>query len=46
MPVASIGGSDGDSYYADSDEKSPTSLSNTPDLVGHISKLEAMHEVL
>ena len=45
MSAAILGGSDGDSYYVESAEKSPTSASNTPDLAGHISELEAMHKV-
>ena len=43
--AASLVGSDGDSDYVDSEEKSPMSLSNTPDLTGHIRELEAIHEV-
>ena len=43
--VASIVGSDGNSDYVESDEDSPTSPANTPDLAGHISELEEMHEV-
>ena len=46
MSEASFGGSDSDSYYVESAKKSPMSPANTPDLVGHISELEAMHEVL
>ena len=44
--VASIGESDGDSDYVESAENSPTSPANTPDLGGHISELEEMHEVV
>ena len=43
--MASIGESDGDSDYVESDEKSPTSPANTPDLTGHIGELEEMNEV-
>ena len=46
MSVAIIGGSDSDSDYVDSDKKSPTISANALDLAGHISKLEAMHNVL
>ena len=46
IAVTSILGSDGDSDYVESAEDSPMILANTPDLAGHISKLEAMHEVL
>ena len=45
MPVAIIGGIDGNSDYVKSAKNSPTSPANTPDLEGHISKLEAMHKV-
>ena len=45
MLVASTEGSDGNSDYVKSAGNSPTSPSNTTDLAGHISKLEAMHEV-
>ena len=44
--MVSIGGSDGDSDYVELAKNSPMSPANTPDLVGYISKLEAMHEVL
>ena len=37
--------SDGNSDYIESSENSPTSPANTPDLEGHISELEEMHEV-
>ena len=43
--VASTGESDGDSYYVESTENSPTIPANTPDIAGHIRKLEEMHEV-
>ena len=43
--MSNIGESDSDSDYVESAENSPTSLANTPDLVGHISELEEMHEV-
>ena len=46
ISAASFGGSDGDSDYFESSKNSPTSPANTPDLAGHISELEAMHEVL
>ena len=46
MLVPSIGGSYGDLDYVKSAKNSPTRPANTPDLAGHISKLEAMHEVL
>ena len=39
-----IGKSNGD-LDVESDEKSPTIQANTPDLEGHISELEEMHEV-
>ena len=42
--VASIGGSDVDSDYVKSAEKSPMIPANTPDLMGHISELEEMHK--
>ena len=45
MSVASIGGSDTNSDYVKSADKSPTRPSNTPDLVGHTRKLEAMYDV-
>ena len=45
MLVASFGVSDGDSDYVKSAEKSPMRSANTPNLEGHISKLETMHEV-
>ena len=45
MSVASIGESDGDSDYVESAKNSPTIPANMPDLAGHISKLEATHEV-
>ena len=38
--------SNGDSDYVESTENSPTSPANTPDLAGHISKLEEMHKVV
>ena len=44
--AASFGGSDSDSYYVDSAKNSPTSSANTPDLKGHIIKMETMREVL
>ena len=44
--AASLGRSDDDSDYVDSSENSPTSLAKTPDIAGHISKLEARHKVL
>ena len=44
--AASIGESDGNSDYVDSAENLPTSPSNTPDLAGHISELEEIHEVV
>ena len=43
--MASIGESDGDSNYCESAVNSPMSPANTPDLEGHISELEEMHEV-
>ena len=43
--VASIGGSDNNSDYVKLAKNSPMSPSNTPDLVGHIRKLEGMHKV-
>ena len=43
--AASFGRSYVNSDYVNSAKNSPTSLSNTLDLVVHISKLEAMHEV-
>ena len=43
--VASIGDSDGDSDYVESDKNSLMSPANTSDLEGHIRKLEEMHEV-
>ena len=43
--VESFGDSDGDSDYIESTQKPPTSSANTPDLAGHISELEEMHEV-
>ena len=43
--AASFGGSYVNSDYVNSAKNSPTSLSNTLDLVVYISKLEAMHEV-
>ena len=46
MSATSFGGSEDNSYYVQPSENSPTILVNTPDLAGHISKLEAMHEVL
>ena len=45
MLAASFGGSDGNSDYFKSAKNSPTIPANTPDLAGHISKMEAMHEV-
>ena len=45
MSAASFGGSDGDSDYVNSAENSPTSPANTPELAGHIIKLEAMYNV-
>ena len=45
MLVVSIGGSDDNSDYVESAKNSPTSLSNTPDLAGHISELKEMHKV-
>ena len=45
MSEASFGGSDGNSDYVKSEENSLTSLSNTPDLEGHIIELETMHKV-
>ena len=45
MPETIFGGNDGDYYYVESAENSPTSLANTPDLEGHISKLETMYKV-
>ena len=44
MLETSFGGNDGDSDYVESAVNSPTSLANTPDLEGHISKLETMYE--
>ena len=44
--VASIGESNGDSDYVESDENSPTRPENTTDLEGNISELEEMHEVV
>ena len=44
--MASIGESDGDSYYVKLTKNSPTSLANTPYLEGYIIELEEMHEVL
>ena len=46
MLVASIGGSDGDSDYVEAAKISPTRPANTPDLAGHSSELEEMHEVV
>ena len=43
--VASIGGSDGNSDYVEAAKISPTSRANKLELVGHLSKLEEMHEV-
>ena len=43
--AASIGENDSDSDYVKSAENSPTSPANTPDLTGHISEPEEMHEV-
>ena len=42
--VANIGESDGNSNYVKSAKNSPTSPANTPDLAGHMSKLEEMNE--
>ena len=44
--MESIGESDGNSYYVDSNENSPTSPANTPYLVVHISELKEMYEFL
>ena len=41
-----IGGIDGDLDYFELAKNSPTSPVNTTYRVGHISELEAMHEVL
>ena len=46
MSVENIGESDGNSDCVESAKKSPTSPVNTPYLVGHISELEEMHEVV
>ena len=43
--MTSTGDSAGDSDYVESTENSPTSPANTPDLAGHISKLEKMHNI-
>ena len=43
--MTSIGENDGELDYVESAKKSPASLANTPDLEGHISELEEMHEV-
>ena len=43
--MTSIGESDGDSDYVESDENSSTSPANTPELARHISELEEIHEV-
>ena len=43
--AASFGGSDNDSDYVEVTKNSPTSPSDTPDLAGHIIKLEVMYEV-
>ena len=43
--VASIGESNGESDYVESDKSSPMIPANTTDFMGHISKLEEMHEV-
>ena len=43
--AASFVGSDGDSDYVKATKTSPTSPSDTPDLAGHIIKLEVMYEV-
>ena len=44
--VESIRGSDSYSDYVYSDKTSPTRPANTPDLAGHSSELEEMHEVV
>ena len=46
MLETSFGGIDDNSDYAKSSKNSPTSLANTPDLVGNIRKLEVMYQVL
>ena len=45
MSISSIGEGDGESDYVKSSENSPTSLTNTPDLLVHIIELEEIHEV-
>ena len=46
MSAASFGGSDGNSDYVKLAKNSPTSLANTTDLEGNISKLETMKDIL
>ena len=46
MSAASFGGSDDNLDYVELAEKTPTSSYNTPDLEGHIRKLETTHELL
>ena len=43
--MGSIGGSDGDSDYVESAENSLASPANTPDLAGHIRKMEEINEI-
>ena len=45
MSISSIGEGDGESDYVKSSENSPTSLTNTPDLLVHIIELDEIHEV-
>ena len=46
MFETSFGGIDDNSDYAKLSENAPTSLANTPDLVGNTRKLEVMYQVL
>ena len=46
MSAVIFGESGSDSDYVESAENSPTSPANTLDLTGHVSKMEAIHEVL
>ena len=43
--AAIFGGSDDYYEYAKSTKNSPLSSANTPNLAGHIRKLEMMHEI-
>ena len=43
--AASFGRSEGNSEYVKSSKNLPMSLANTPDLAGHTSELEIIHEV-